>query len=372
MYPVTAGFVAAIAAPAHVAQAGCDAYLAGALVGPLAIAGGSVTADCRRSQTRDGALTCIVESEADCKTVYDRLVAPGLELAPWRGIVVDGDLERVPLGRFVVTSVDVARGESGFEVTANCADLSLRISRANWTEPLVIPAGTLLVEALATILEDRWPDVTLGFDAATTDDALGTKAVYGAGSGSDPWADAVALAQSQGYTLEFDQAGAVILRDVSGIEWSTPVYQYARGAAAVIVDSARSADLTRLYNGVVASGEGSDVAAAVHGEAWDDDPNSPTYYLGPLGKVPYFYASPLLATDDQAEAAAASLLVKVKGRVETLAWSQVVNPALEPLDAVSVEQADGSLVTYILDEVTTPLACTDAQGATARETVVRY
>ena len=372
MYPVTAEFLAAIAAPAHVAQAGCDAYLAGVLVDPLAIVGGSVTADRRRSQVRDCSLTFVVESEADCTTVYDRLVTPGIELAPWRGIVVGGEVEQVPLGRFVVTNVAVARSADGIELTATCSDLSLRIARANWTAPLIIAKGTLLVDALAAILEDRWPDVTLGFDDTTTDDALGTKAVYGAGAGSDPWSDAVALAQAHGYTLTFDQVGAAVLRDDTGAAWSTPVYEYARDATAVILDTSRDADLTRLYNGVVASGEGSDVAASVHGEAWDDDPASPTYYLGPLGKVPYFYSSPLLATDDQAAAAAASLLLKVKGRVETLSWSQVVNPALEPLDAVSVEQADGTFVTFVLDEVTAPLACTDAQGATARETVVRY
>ncbi len=125
-----------------------------------------------------------------------------------------------------------------------------------------------------------------------------------------------------------------------------------------------------IRNGVIASGEGSELDVPVRGEAWDDDPASPTYRYGPFGMVPRFYSSPLLTTDEMCETAAASILRTLLGRSETLAWQHVVHPGLAPLDVVALEDAAGTMRRYVLDEVTVPLDIGSAMSAKARDTLV--
>ena len=53
------------------------------------------------------------------------------------------------------------------------------------------------------------------------------------------------------------------------------------------------------FNGVIVFGRGQDDLPPVIGSAWDNDPNSSTYYLGPMGKVPYMLISEDLPREGQ-------------------------------------------------------------------------
>jgi len=107
----------------------------------------------------------------------------------------------------------------------------------------------------------------------------------------------------------------------------------------------RETKLTETYNGVIATGEGPEIATPVRAEAWDDDPTSPTYRYGLFGQVPYLYSSSLLTTQAKAQAAADAKLAQLLGKSTSLSWSQIVHPGLAPLDVVEVETVVSRTVT---------------------------
>jgi hypothetical protein len=148
-------------------------------------------------------------------------------------------------------------------------------------------------------------------------------------------------------------------------------FTFARGATAITTQQSRVAVLQNTYNGIVVTGESPDITEPVRGEAWDTNPASPTYYLGPFGKAPKFYTSTFITTQNQAQGAADSMLAAVLGHAERLEWSQVVHPGLSPFDVVLVELAAGVLTPFILDALTIPLAVGETATATARTITVQ-
>jgi len=362
-----------VESPAQQVRSTCDAYLGGSLVLELSLTGGSVSADARRSVLRTAeSLTFAPLDDYTHAEIYDVLTLPGLELQIQRGFVLaDGSEVMAALGRFVVDEVSYQRTPAGSELSVSGSDLSVRIARARWTEPYSIASGTGLAEALADLLRDRWGLVnTSGILATVCPDTLSAKAVFEAGAASDPWSDACNLADAHGYVLYFDPTGIATIRPAPSLSGAAPVYAFAAGATAIITEATRVSPVQQIYNGVIATGEGSEIEAPVRGEAWDDDPSSPTYRYGPLGSVPYFFSSPLLTTTEMCETAAASRLAAILGRVEQLSWSHIPHPGLAPLDVVSVA-LEAVTRTYILDAVTIPLAASGAMTAVARDITLR-
>jgi hypothetical protein len=359
--------------PAQVVIAGILVYYDGVLMAELEAVDGSVSADARRTVWRTADVSFSPSDGWTHREIYDLLVTPGIELVIRRGWVTAGGGEvLVSLGRFTVDEATFTENESGTEVTCACSDLSVRISRARWTDPYQITAGTTLVAGLVELLSDRWPDVRMALDANVIDNTIDAPVVFEAGDSSDPWSDAQKLAEAHGFTLYLDVEGVVRLMQPPDAASVVPAYLYRRDELAVVTAQTRVSPMEQTYNGVIATGEGSTLATPVRGEAWDLDPQSPTFVDGPFGRVPYFYSSPLIKTAETAEEVAGSMLERVRGRVESLSWEQIPNPAIVPLEAVELEDDTGALHTYIIDELSIPLSAADVQTATARETRITY
>jgi hypothetical protein len=370
------------AEPVQKIVAGILGYLDGELVAEFRAVGGSITADARNAVMR----TCSIEfapgvwsdgvllpDKTTHLDVYEVLRTPGLELAVRRGWRMPwGDEVIVSLGRFIVEEVTYTEAEDGTKVSCDGSDLAVRVQRNRWTEPYQIAAGTSLAVAIDALLRDRWDDVRIGFDDNTVPDTLGAAAIFEAGADSDPWADAQGLAQAHGCVLYPDTEGIFRLRVPPDPASAAPLWSFRRGEGAVIVEQARVSPMERVYNGVIATGEGSALTTPVRGEAWDEQSGSPTSIHGAYGYVPYFYSSSLITTEDQAESTATAILATLLGRLEQLSWTQIPNPSLEPLDPVEIEDEDGVLHTYIIDELTIPLSPTQAMTGIARETRVAY
>jgi len=358
---------------AQVITAGILVYYGTQLLAQLEAVAGSVSADARRAVWRTADLSLCPSDEFTHRAIYDLLVTPGIEIVIRRGwVTAAGGEVVIGLGRFIVDEATFAEGEAGTELSVTLSDLSARIQRARWTEPYQIAPGTGLVEALVGILVDRWPDVTLALDANVVTNVVEAPVVFEAGDSSDPWADAQNLAQAHGYALYFDAEGVVRMIQPPDAASVTAAYFYRRDERAVVTSQSRVSPMGQTYNGVIVTGEGSTLPTPVRGEAWDNDPQSPTYADGPFGRTPYFYSSPLIVTAENAEDVAQSLLATVRGRVESLTWEQIPNPMLVPLDAVELEDDTGALHTYILDELTIPLSAAELQTAAARETRIGY
>lgn len=364
MYTVTPEFLEAALDAVQRPRVRAEVWLSGAKLGDLPVTDGSVTIDATRSVLRSATLTAVGTPATPTETLWGWLSSPGVEVRLWSGLFVGSAFEDVPLGVFVVT--DTEQADNG-TIAINGSDRSIRIQRARWTDPYVIAAGTELGTALAGLLANRWTAVQSSFDNIPAGTALGTQVVLAAGADTDPWRDARGIAESFGYDLYFDGNGVARVRSIPDPLASPVVISYAYGEWSVVLSRTKRSTFERTYSGVIVRGEASDIDTPVGAALWDTDPQSPTFADGPFGQVPYFYTSSMISTEEQAQAVCASLLPKVRGRVESIAWTQLVNPAHEALDVVDVEWDDGSTSRVILDVVTVPLSVSGAMGATARE-----
>jgi hypothetical protein len=116
-----------------------------------------------------------------------------------------------------------------------------------------------------------------------------------------------------------------------------------------------------VYNGAVAKGDPASDIPPVSGFALDLDPASPTYWFGPFGKVPEYFSSTFLTTDDQCAGAAAAMRVKQNGAPYTVNLTATPNPALEVSDVVTITyDVDQPDETHIVDRITLGLTSGDA------------
>jgi hypothetical protein len=226
-------------------------------------------------------------------------------------------------------------------------------------------ASIPLAVAGNAILQSRWSLVATNFSNVT--DSLTAQVVYEAGDSSDPWASARKLFSDYGYDLNFDGNGTARAVPVPDPATASAVFDFGVGATNLVVGAESSGSFDAVYNGVIATGEGTGITTPTRGEVWDTNPVSPTYYLGNYGKVPLFYSSPLLTTTAIAQTAATTLLSKLKGRAYGLSWTVVTNPALEPLDVITMN-VKGTQYTAVIDSLTIPLKASDALTANARQT----
>lgn len=350
----------------------CTLYASGEVAATPAVVGGSVTADGRRSILRDAQIDFAPTDDLTAAELYELLVTPGVTIGLERGWrLPDGTELLVGLGRFVPDTPELKRDAAGWRVSTGATDVAIKVQRARWTDPYQVASGTALATALSELLQDRYPQISTRITTDLCPETMGSGLVTEAGDGTDPWSDAVNLAGAYGYALYPDTSGVVTVRKISPAT-DAPSFTFARGAAAVVTELTKSSPLERTYNGVIATGEGSELETPVRGEAWDDNPSSPTYRYGPFGKVPYFYSSSLMTTADQCEQAAAKILAAHLGRVEDLSWRSAVHPGLQPWDVVGLEEEDGSVTSYLLDSVTIPLDVGGTMEAVAREISVSY
>lgn len=160
-----------------------------------------------------------------------------------------------------------------------------------------------------------------------------------------------------------DDAGAATVAPAYGIvDQSTPPdFTITDGAAGVVVSRARGGERGAISNVVVVDGRtNDDGSAAPHAEAAITATSSPIRAAGPYGRVVRFYASDLITTQGQADAAAASLLVTyaTAGRAESA--TIVPDPRIELGDIARIFTSDGMAFTGRVTNLDLPLTPADA------------
>lgn len=370
MYVVTQAFLDAVRQSHTVATRLDITDVAGNVLATVAASGGDVTIDSRRTVRRECTFTVPDITGTLVPASAGDLLSPlaGYELRPYRGVVLDsGTTELVPLGVMPIRSAPASIDGDGIPVvTVSGQDRSSTVSRNRWERVYVIADGTALEVALASLLADRAPQYPSSFP---TTGVTVPATSFGLETDSDPWADAQSLAKAAGYDLLYDATGTAVLQQPTDPTTASPVITYANDATSVLVSASKAWDADKAYNGCIAIGEGANVAAPVRAEVWDDDPSSPTYYLGDYGRYPEFYVSPLITTVGQAQTAAAAQLARRRGVAQSVQWSQLVNPALDANDAVAFTQTDlriTSALTVVIDSVRIPWLATDAMSAETR------
>lgn len=294
-----------------------------------------------------------------------RLAPYGNELRVSRGVTYpDGTTELVRLGVYRLNDVNVNDAATGLEITVTGLDRAARIIDARFEEPYQIAQGTNYTTAITAVLQDAWSEITTSFATTTR-----TTPQLIAEEGSDRWAFAQDMAASIGMALYFDGDGTCVLGPVSAS--AEAVATLAEGAGGVLIQDARRWTREGSFNRVIATGENTGETAPARGVATDDDPSSPTYYLGPFGRVPRFYVSPFITTDAQAADAAAALLERERGTTQHVEFGTLVDPRLEPGDVVQITRARAALnEAHAIDTLTIPLDAAGVMTGRTRATTV--
>lgn len=275
--------------------------------------------------------------------------------------------EEVPLGVFVMTEVNLEESGSGATMEVIGVDRSIRVQKAQWYDPYTVSASTNLGTAIELLLSDRWSDVETDFQGTSQVVPLTVLGLSSGGSGKDPWADALKLAQAGGFDLFFDGDGVAVLSAVPDPSEQTPVEVYEEGVEAMVLGVQRRISTDNTFNGVVVTGEGTSVRPPVRAIAWDEDPASPTYRYGLFGERPTFISSPLVTDADSATAAANAELAKLKGAEENVDWTQIADPSLDAGDVIQISNTGTRLdKVLVIDKLTIPLTPQSSMKATAR------
>lgn len=291
----------------------------------------------------------------------DVLSPYGYEIRLFRGIRLStGVDELIPLGTFRISSSKVSTSDRTIDISGY--DRARVVSRARLETPYVVASNTNYVTAIQTLISSRYPSVQFAF--ATREQTTGLLAFD---QMADPWASANDMASAISCELLFDPMGVCVLRNEPNPVTDQVVASYVSGSTATVLDIENALDDEPGYNGVVVDGEPQDLPP-VHSVFYDNDPTSPTYYLGAYGRVPQFYRSIMIRTQQQADDTAAAMLRRKLGGSQQLSFTAIPNPAHEAGDCVVVQDTDlGVSGTYVMQSFSIPLDVEAEMKVTTRK-----
>ena len=301
-------------------------------------------------------------------------------------VPANGAYELVPLGVFRINSVSISEHQDGqLDLTVEGTDISSNISKNHWTSPVTVwkskysvpvsqadttpeqaYVASTVKEAIQKLILDRWPsnNGVFGlpvFDFSgvadkplTTPVVMGSRTISTSGSNS-PWTDITGLSASLGAELFIDQSGKFTLRAITDpnempVSWSI-LDGDLTGKSGGLISITRTVSDAKTVNYVIATGEntgtsvstvssnGAGSGTPLKAVAYDNDPNSPTYYKGTFGRVVgYEPGRKKLKTQAEVQHAADTYLNWFIGGDETVQIESTVNPALDVGDVVKVRR----------------------------------
>lgn len=368
MYPVSNAFLSAVR-QSHISKVKVEIYdiANNQIISTASPISGEVTIDNRRSIRRQCSLE-FIDTDGTLVPVNNRssvLLPYNRELRVYRGVEFpDGTEELVPLGVFILTSVDITDTAQGVKIAVQGSDRSLRVMKAKFTNnSFYISNGTAKETAITNILKDRYPSVRTIFPATNQ---VTTLLYPTLDSSSDPWKECLKIAESAGMDLYFDATGACRMRPIPDPDTSAAVAIYTDTVDSVLTQLSRTLSSDDTYNHVIYTGEGTNLTIGVIGEAWDDNPSSPTYRYT-YGDVPIFKSSPTILTVSEANNAAQAELKRVIGSSEKIQWDQIVNPAHDVYDIVKIVRSKSGVdKNLVIDAISIPLDPKATMNATGR------
>ncbi len=309
--------------------------------------------DGRLSGSMDGAvrrsLDCTVANPDPSlvpRDVDEVLGDNATELTLRSGIMYeDRTLETVPCGIYVISESNITRTQHGVTIELRCDDRSVDVS-GNSVAPIAVAPGTSVNDAIKKLVLARRKDIdfNLGVDDAT----VGSLFYQGQ---TDLWSEAVKLANGGGQDLAFDVIGECTKRDFDA-EDAEPVMTFGPRGNMPFFNLKRTMTKQNIYNGVIVIGNNSSSNGQIHGEAWDERPNSPLRKDGPFGRRPKFVNSEIVHSSDGATKYAHLLLTRLMKGFDGVSLDIPTNAALDFGDHFTVEdELSGAHGSYMLDSL---------------------
>ena len=321
--------------------------------------GGTITLDTTAANMRTCTFECLdVNGILNPGSNGTGLLDPtGVEVRIEKGFLVNGVPTLWNQGVFQVTECDVAVGaggnvDAGPTLTVTGTDRSLRVSLNLFTDSFTTTAGFTAVQAIYQILSAQAPWVQSNIFAS---DATIVQQTFA--PGSDPWQAIVQIAQAAGMVAYFDVNGILVVRPTPAAAGSPTVVAIQDGPGMLANSITAAYSNSPGYNGVIVVGTNPITNLPVSGSAYDMNPNSPTYALGPYGFRPAPPVQNSAVTDSGTAAQmAAALLAQVLGLTITVAMDVLPIPMLDAYSLVYVNNAQSQVVgTFILQQATLSL-----------------
>jgi len=330
---------------------------------PLPIIGGGVTFDATADVWASGDLTV---SAAWPGPTNETLTVFGGEVFLARGVETGaGGVAWSPLGYFRISDATQDAAAKG-PIRLTLDDRMMTIIESRLIFPRVYEPTTTVQAAVEDLVLDVYPNAVIEFEDGTGATLIGRQVTVE----ENRYDGLVDFADGLGQIAYFDERGVLLFRNVP--DATEPVWTVKAGPGGVQVNASRKLTRDRVYNAVVARGEGMDDIPPVQAVAYDASPTSPTRWGGPFGMIPRFYASPFITTVPQARSAATSILRRSIGAPYTVSLSVVPNPAMRPYDAIRVIYDDASREMHVVDKFTLPFDVTTAAGIATREQTTTY
>lgn len=293
------------------------------------------------------------------------------ELRVYTGMVLPelGITELLLQGVFGLEGAEVDDTEGGITITLSAFDRARQVSRAKLTVAQKLsasnpPTTTAITSAQGLVTAARagvlgWSPT---FRTEGVDPQLGHPELI-LDEGTDPWEAARRILEGIGWEMFFDWDGVVVMRpviDPNSTQLSS-TWTYAEGKDSTLLGVVRGFSNEEAFNGQIVTGENTSNNVPARGQAWDEDPDSPTWYVR-YGRVPEFVTLDTVRTDAQATVAAQARLNQRKGANEMLRFAIVPNHAHDYGDVVTITRAKAKVDRqYLVDSFTLGLGA--ASGA---------
>lgn len=373
MYPVSDRFKKAIKV-SHVMRSRVDIVAPDSTVlkEGLSVERGNVSIDGANAVRRRASTDLIDATGEYTPGDYEDMLHPLAhnEVRLYRGIrFSDGTEELVPLGVFDSERVTITDSGESVHLSLDLYDWTVKVQRARLLAPYIVPAGTNYGTAIRDLIESRVPGLKYNFsyiDAVTPELRFGSDDDNA--GGGDPWKYAQEMAESVAHQLYFDVNKVVILKPIPDVRNDPVVWEYEEGPKAMVLSIQKQVSKAETYNHVIVMGENTDNDEPVSAEAWDDDPDSPTWLDGPFGDVPTWLRSPYVTTESQAQQLADAKLNQVLGTQEQLTTTNIANPAHEVGDVIKVKRDRIKVDSrFVIDKMNANLSPMQSMNLTMRE-----
>ena len=335
------------------------------------MAGGTVTIDATAENLRTCSFSCLdptgVLTPLDDGT--GQLQVDGVEIEIFCGYDVAGTITLFPQGIFRLGECDTVSGSGdtapGPVLNITGTDRSIRITDNLFDDAFAIAAGTTVTQAILDILQVQasWCK-QVSIEGGASGAVIAAQAYQ---PGDDPWQAIQEVAASAGFLAYFDTAGVLrVIRDPSK-DPKKPAALFIDGANNTVTSITRVESNSPGYNGVIVTGQSLSASAAlISGSAYDANPQSRTYFLGPYGKVP---APPVqvstVTSNTQAAAMAKALLPQVLGLTLQVVVDTVPCYWLDAYDLFyAANVATQTKETLILEQATIPMDYSQLESLT--------
>lgn len=288
----------------------------------------------------------------------------GSEMFLARGVDTGADgVLWAPLGYFRIsetTQPDAAKGP----IQLNLEDRMSTIIDSRFLQPRQWLTGTTVDDIVTEVVTEVYPSAVITWDDDSNLSQLGRSLI----AEESRFEVLQTLADGLGKIFYWNEVGELTFLTVP--DESVPLWSVKAGTGGVMVNTDRSLSREGVYNAVVVTGEGADQLTPVRAVAFDAQQSSPTFFGGPFGRVPRFYSSPFITTQEQAIGAAQSLLRRSLGAPYDVGLSAVPNPAVRPYDVLRVVYNDGNRELHIAERVTIPLDVVSTISIATRQSTV--